>query len=135
MQSTSEPNSVSKGTLWAGRVVSAFVVAFMIFDGVTKVVKAQQVIEATIRIGFPESTIVWIGAVLLVCTVLYVIPSTSVLGAILLTGYLGGAIAANVRAGSAAFNTAFPIIFCVLVWLALFLRESRLRALIPFRNL
>ena len=135
MQSTSESASASKGALWAGRVVSALVVAFMIFDGVTKVVKAQQVVEATVRIGFPESTVFGIGAVLLVCTALHVIPKTSVLGAILLTGYLGGATAANVRAGSAVFNTIFPIIFSVLVWVGLFLREGRLRALIPFRTL
>ncbi len=71
---------------------------------------------------------------MLVCTALYAIPRTSVLGAILLTGYFGGATAANVRVGSAAFNTGFPIIFGVLVWLGLFLRESRLRALIPLRT-
>lgn len=133
MQTTSESTPVSKGALLAGRIVTGVVVVFTIFDGVTKVLKAQQVIDATIRIGFPESTIVGIGAALLICTALHVIPRTSVLGAILLTGYLGGATAANVRAGSAAFNTTFPIIFGVLVWLGLFLREGRLRALIPFR--
>jgi hypothetical protein len=132
MQSMSE--SASKSALWTGRVVSSLVVGFMIFDGVTKVVKAQQVVEATVRIGFPESTIVGIGVALLICTALHAIPNTSVLGAILLTGYLGGATAANVRAGSAAFNTTFPIIFGVLVWLGLFLRDGRLRALIPFRT-
>ena len=131
MQSTTESASVSKGARLAGIIVSAVAVLFMIFDGVTKVMKAQQVIEATARIGFPENTIVAIGAVLLVCTALYVIPWTSVFGAILLTAYLGGATAANVRAGSPAFNTSFPIIIGILVWLGLFLRESRLRALIP----
>ena len=133
MHSTIESASVSKGSLWTGRIVSGLVVLFMIFDGVTKVMKARQVIEASVRIGFPESTIVGIGVALLVCTALYVIPRTSVLGAILLTAYLGGATAANVRVGSPAFNTSFPIIFGVLVWLGLFLRESRLRALIPLR--
>jgi hypothetical protein len=134
MKSTIESVSVSKGSRWAGSIVSAVVVLFMVFDGVTKVMKAQQVMEATARIGFPESTIVGIGAALLVCTALYVIPQTSVLGAILLTAYLGGATAANVRVGSPVFNTSFPIIFGVLVWLGLFLRESRLRALIPLRT-
>jgi DoxX-like family len=134
MKSTIESVSVSKGGRWAGSIVSAVVVLFMVFDGVTKVMKAQQVMEATARIGFPESTIVGIGAALLVCTALYVIPQTSVLGAILLTAYLGGATAANVRVGSPVFNTSFPIIFGVLVWLGLFLRESRLRALIPLRT-
>lgn len=134
MQSATQSASVSKRTRWAGIIVSAVAVLFMIFDGATKVMKAKQVIEATARIGFPENTIVGIGSTLLICTALYVIPRTSVLGAILLTAYLGGATAANVRAGSPAFNTSFPIIFGILVWLGLFLRESRLRALIPLRT-
>ena len=126
--------SVSKGSLWTGRILSGIVVLFMIFDGVTKVMKVPQVIEATVRMGFPVSTVVGIGVTLLVSVALYVIPSTSIFGAILLTGYLGGATAANVRAGSPVFNTLFAIIFGVLVWLGLFLREPRLRALIPLRR-
>lgn len=133
MQSTVESTSVSKTALWAGHSITTVVVLFMIFDGVTKVMKAQRVIEATVRLGFPESTIAGMGAALLVCTALYVIPPTSVVGAILLTGYLGGATAANVRVGSGAFNTSFPVIFGVLAWLGLFLRDRRLRALIPLR--
>jgi DoxX-like family len=134
MQSTIVSAPVSKSSLWAGRIVSGVAVLFMIFDGVTKLLKAPQVIEATVRMGFPESTIVGMGAALLVSTALYVIPQTSILGAILVTGYLGGATAANVRVGSGAFNTCFPIIFGVLVWLGLFLRERRLRELIPLRS-
>jgi hypothetical protein len=133
MQPTIESTSVSRASSWAGRIVSGVVVLFLIFDGVTKLMMARQVTEATIRIGFPESTIVGIGVTLLVCTALYVIPRTSVIGAILLTGYLGGATAANVRVGSPVFNTSFPIIFGVLVWLSLFLRDTRLRALLPLR--
>ena len=133
MQAAVESGAASKGRLWAGRVVSTILVLFMLFDGVTKVMKVPQVIEATVRIGFPESTIVGIGIALLICTALYVIPQTSVLGAILLTGYLGGAVAANVRAGTGFFNTSFPVTFAILVWLGLFLRERRLRALIPWR--
>ena len=134
MNFTSEATTVSKGTRWTGRVVSGVVVAFMIFDSIGKLMKIHQVIEASVRIGFPENTIVPLGAVLLACAALYVNSRTSVLGTILLTAYLGGAVAANVRAGSPAFNTAFPIIFCLLAWLGLFLREGRLRALIPFRT-
>lgn len=134
MQTASESASVSKAGPWAMRIVSGLVVLFMIFDGLTKVLKARQVVEATVRIGFPENTIVGIGIAVLVWTALYVIPRTSVLGAILLTAHLGGATAANVRAGSPAFNTSFPIIFGVLVWLGLYLREYRLRALIPLRR-
>jgi hypothetical protein len=134
MQSTVESASVSKGSLWAGRILSGLLVLFLIFDGVTKAIKMPQVVEATVRVGFPESTIVGMGIALLVSTALYVIPQTSILGAILLTAYLGGATATNVRAATGAFNTSFPIIFGVLVWLGLYLRDSRLRALIPLRS-
>jgi hypothetical protein len=133
--STLAPASISRGSLWTGRIISALLVLFLIFGGAGKAVKAQPVVEATVRLGFPETTIVPIGITLLAATALYVIPPTSVLGAVLLTGYLGGATAANVRLGGPAFNVSFPIIFGVLVWLGLFLRESRLRALLPWRAL
>ena len=134
MESSAQSAPVSKASLWTGRVISGLVVLFMLFDGSSKVMKAQQVIDATVRIGFPVTTIVGIGITLLVCTVLYVIPNTSILGAILLTGYLGGATAAQVRAGSPISETVFPIIFGVLVWLGVYLREPRLRALVPLRS-
>lgn len=134
MQSSVESASVSKGSLGAGRIISGLLVLFLIFDGVGKAIKLPQVVEATVRLGFPESTIVGIGTVLLVSTALYMIPQTSVLGAILLTGYLGGATATNVRIGSPLFNTCFPVIFGVLVWIGLYLRDSRLRTIIPLRS-
>lgn len=96
--------------------------------------KPAPVVEATVRLGYPESVIVPLGFVLLVCTVLYLIPLTSVLGAILLTGYLGGAVATHVRAGEGLFSLVFPIIFGVLIWLGLYLRDDRLRALVPLRR-
>jgi hypothetical protein len=130
----SEPGTGSKGLVWTGRAVSGVAVLFMLFDSVTKIMKAQQVVDATIRIGFPLGTIIPIGIVLLVCTILYVFPKTSVLGAILLTGHLGGAVAANVRAGSPVFNAVFAAVFGVLVWLGLYLREPRLRTLLPVRK-
>jgi len=134
MESTAQSAPVSKASVWTGRVISGPVVLFMIFDGVTKVMKVRQVIDATIRIGFPVSTVVGIGITLLVCVALYVIPPTAVLGAILLTGYFGGATAANVRAGSPIFNTVFSVAFGVLTWLGLYLRERRLQALVPLRS-
>lgn len=134
MESTAQSVPVSKASFWTGRIISGFVVLFMIFDGITKIMKVQQVIDATIRIGFPVSTVAGVGITLLICVALYVIPPTSVLGAILLTGYLGGATAANVRAGSPAFNTVFPIAFGILTWLGLYLREQRLHALVPLRS-
>jgi len=134
MESTTESAPISKAALRAGRAISGLVVLFMIFDGVTKVMKVPQVIDATIRIGFPVSTVVGVGITLLICVALYVIPPTSVLGAILLTAYFGGATAANIRAGSPLFNTAFSVSFGILTWLGLYLRERRLQALVPLRS-
>ncbi|HEX4004349.1 MAG TPA: DoxX family protein [Candidatus Acidoferrales bacterium] len=134
MESSAQSAPVSKAAAWTGRVISGFVVLFMIFDGVTKVMKVRQVIDATLRIGFPVSTVVGVGITLLICVGVYVIPRTSVLGAILLTGYFGGATAANIRAGSPLFNTCFSVAFGVLTWLGLYLRERRLQALVPLRS-
>jgi hypothetical protein len=119
----------SKGTLWAGRIISGLPVLFLLVDGAMKLVKPAPVVEATVGLGYPESVIVPIGVVLIVCTILYLIPKTSVLGAILLTGYLGGAVATHVRTGESLFSIIFPVIFGVLLWLGLYLRDSRLRAL------
>lgn len=124
----------SKGSLWAGRTITALVLLFLLFDGITKVLKVPAVLAASAQLGYPVSAIPGIGIVLLVCTAFYVIPRTAVLGAILLTGYLGGAVASNARIGSPLFNTLFPIGFGVLIWAGIFLREARLRALVPLRN-
>ncbi|HUJ39663.1 MAG TPA: DoxX family protein [Candidatus Acidoferrales bacterium] len=124
----------SKGSLWTGRVISGLVVLFLLFDGVTKVIREPHVMEASARIGFSGQSVVAIGAVLLVCTLLYVIPRSSIFGAVLLTGYLGGAVATNVLAKTSAFNVSFPVIFGVLVWGGIFLRDPELRAIIPLRR-
>jgi DoxX-like family len=126
---------VSKKTLWAGRIISALPVLFLLMDGVMKLVKPAVVVETTVKVGYPETTILPLGIVLLVCTVLYAIPRTSVLGAILLTGYLGGAVATHVRVGDPLFtHVLFPFYLGVLLWGGLYLRDSRLRALIPLRK-
>jgi hypothetical protein len=135
MQSDIQTASVSEKTLWAGRVISALPALFLLFDAVLKFIKPPQVVEGTLQLGYPESVILPLGIVLLVCTVLYLIPSASVLGAILLTGYLGGAVATHVRVGSPLFtHTLFPIYVGALVWGGLFLRDERLRSLIPLRS-
>jgi len=122
-----------KGMLWTGRILSALVVLFLIFDGVTKAMKVRMVTEAMAPLGLPMSLTVPIGVILLACTALYVIPSTSILGAILLTGYLGGAVMIQLRVGNPLYSqTLFPVYFGVLLWLGVYLREARLRALIPF---
>ena len=134
MQSDTQTAPASKGMLWAGRIISALPILFLLMDGVMKLFKPAPVVEATVRLGFPESTIVPLGIVLLVCTVIYAIPHTSVLGAILLTGYLGGAVASQLRVGLPLFsNVLAPVYVSALIWGGLYLRDSRLRALIPLR--
>ncbi len=125
---------VSKKTLWTSRIVGGLPALFLFVDGAMKLVKPAVVVDATTKLGYPESTIIPIGVVLLACTILYLIPTTAVLGAILLTGYLGGAVATHVRAGEPLFSVVFPIIFGVLLWLALYLVDPRLRALLPLRK-
>lgn len=126
--------SVSKSSLWAGQIVSGLSALFLLLDGVMKLFKPAFVVEATVRLGYSESVIVPIGAVLVICTILYLIPATSVLGAILLSGYLGGAVATHVRVGEGWFPIIFPIVFGILIWLGLYLRDVRLRALVPLRS-
>jgi hypothetical protein len=127
----SATQAVSKTNLWAGRIISTLVVLFLLFDAVAKLMKIAPVLQAFTQLGFSTSLAVPIGAVLLVCTILYVLPPTSILGALLLTAYLGGATVTHLRAGQPFY---FPIIFGVLVWGGLYLREDRLRALLPLRS-
>lgn len=126
--------SVSTKSLWAGRIVSVLAALFLLLDGVMKLVKPSFVVDATTDLGYSESVIIPIGAVLVACTILYLIPKTSVLGAILLTGYLGGAVATHVRVGGEVFPIVFPIIFGALLWLGLYLHDVRLRSLLPLRS-
>ena len=135
MQADIQTAPVSKKRLWAGRIISALPALFLLMDGVMKLVKPAVVVEATVKLGYPESTILGMGIVLLACTILYVIPPTSVLGAILLTGYLGGAVATHVRVGDPLFtHTFFPVYLGILIWGGLYWRDVRLRALIPLRK-
>lgn len=122
--------AISPKQTWAGRIVSGLPVLFCLMDGVMKLFKPVFVVEATRQLGYPESDIVGIGIVLLACTLLYVFPRTSILGAILLTGYLGGAAASQIRAGNGWFNAAFAVMFGILVWAGLWLRDVRARALL-----
>jgi hypothetical protein len=122
-------------TIRAGRILSALAVVFLLFDTVIKVLKLPAAVEGTVKLGYPESVVVGIGTIELLCLALYVIPRTAVTGAILFTGYLGGAIATHVRIGSPLFtHTLFPIYVAALIWGGLILREDRLRTLVPFRR-
>lgn len=104
-------------------------------DSVGKFVKPEPVVTGTVELGYSESVILPLGIVLLICTILYVIPQTAILGAILLTGYLGGAVATHVRVGSPLFtHTLFPVYLGVFIWLGLYLRDKRLRGIVPLRS-
>lgn len=124
----------SKGMIWTGRIISALVALMFTFDGVAHVMKPAPVVEAFARLGYPLSASVGLGVVLLISTSIYVTPKSSILGAILLTGYLGGAVSTHVRAGSSTFETIFPVILGAVVWLGLYLRDANLRALIPIQS-
>jgi len=127
--------SSSRKRVWIGRVLSGLVVLFLIPDGIIKFIKPAPVVDAFAHLGWPLSLANVLGIVLLLCTAVYVYPRTSVLGAILLTGYLGGAVATHLRAGDPLFShVLFPTYLGVVLWLGLYLREGRLRSVIPLRS-
>jgi DoxX-like family len=120
---------------WAGWGMTGLMIVFFLFDSVSKLVLEQHVVEATTKIGYPLGVIRPLGIVGLACTMLYAIPRTSILGAILLTGYLGGAIASKVRIEDPLFSSVlFGVYFGILVWVGLYLRDEQLRLLIPLRR-
>lgn len=129
---TAPSATTPKAMLWTGRVLTGLITAFMVFGGIVNLLKPQFVVEGTKQSGFAESTIVPLGVTVLIISILYVVPRTAVLGAILLTGYFGGAVATHVRLGDG--KLLIPAVFGVLVWLALYLRDARLRALVPLRR-
>lgn len=130
-----QAGSESKGMIWTGRVVSAVVSLLLLLDAMMKIMKAQAAVEGTVGVGYPAAVVPTIGILLLISVVLYVVPLTSMLGAILLTGYMGGAVATNLRVGNPLFSyTLAPVYVGILVWGGLFLREGRLRQLIPVRK-
>jgi hypothetical protein len=125
----------SRAKLWTGRIMGGLVILFLLLDAIGKLMKPEAVVKGTMELGFPVSAIVPIGVTLLICTVLYAIPRTSLLGAILLTGYLGGAVATQVRVGNPLFShVLFPVYFGILIWGSLYLLEPRVRTMIPFRS-
>jgi hypothetical protein len=125
---------VSKTWSSVGRIMSALPVLFLLLDGAMKLAKPEAVVKATVAFGYAEAVIQPLGVVLLACTILYLIPRTAVLGVILLTGYLGGAVATHVHAGGGLFSTLFPVVFGVLLWGGLVLRDDRLQTLLLLRD-
>lgn len=128
---TSEP----AGRLWIARVLTAVSVLFLVFDGVTKIMNVDAVKAAMVELGYPNGVARGLGVLILLCVAVYLVPRTAVLGAILLTGFLGGAVASQVRIGHPLFGyTLFPVYIALMLWGGLYLRDSRLRALIPLRS-
>ncbi|SRR5579864_1087209 len=122
---------VSQARLWTGRVLSGLVVLFLAFDGAFKFTHSAPLVEAFAHVGWPVDLAPVLGMILLTCVVLYAIPRTAILGAVLLTGYLGGAVATHLRAGDPLFShVLFPTYMGALLWTGLYLRDRRLRALI-----
>jgi DoxX-like family len=135
MPSLADATPVSKSALWSGRVLSGLVIVFLLFDGAIKLVPWPVVTETMDRMGYGSSGTLArsLGLITLVCTVLYAVPPTSILGAILLTGYLGGAIASHVRIGSPLFShILFGFYLGLMLWGGLWLRDRNLRGLMPF---
>jgi len=132
MQTNAQAVPVSKAGSLAGRTISALMALFLLFDGGMKALKLAPAVEGTVRLGYPVSLVFAIGIVDLICVAAYAVPRTSILGAILLTGYLGGAIATQVGMRDPWF--LFPVVIGLLLWAGLFLRDVRLRALIPLRR-
>jgi hypothetical protein len=126
MESTMQANPVSTKKLWTGRILSTLAILFLVLDGVMKLVNPVPVVEAMTRLGYPLSLTTPIGIILLCCVLFHAIPRTAIFGAILLTGYLGGAVASQVRIGEPLFShVLFPVYFGVLIWAGLYLRHPQ----------
>ena len=125
----------SKKALWTGRTISTVIVLLLTLDSVMKFFKPKPVVDAFAQLGIPIALDFTIGTLLLICTLLYAVPATSMLGAILLTGYLGGAVMTHLRVGDPLFShVLFPTYLGSLIWLGLYLRDPRLRILVPLRT-
>ena len=135
MASDNQTVSPSKKSLWTGRILSGLMGAFLLFDMGIHLLKPAPVVETFAKMNLPIRFSVALGIVELLCVALYAIPATSILGAILLTGYLGGAVAIQMTAGNPFFGEVlFPVYVGVILWGGIYLRDERLRGLIPFRS-
>jgi hypothetical protein len=122
-------------TIWTGRVLTGLAVLFLLFDSTGKLLEVQPVIDGTRQLGYPRDIVFSLGVILLACLVVYLIPRTSVLGALLVTGYLGGAVAAQARVENPLFShILFPTYVAIFIWGGLVLRDARLRAFAPWRR-
>ena len=134
-ETTTTGRASSRGALWTGRAISGLAVAFLVFDSVGKLLEVQPVIDGTQQLGYPSEVVFGLGVTLLSCVLVYLVPRTSVVGAVLLTGYLGGAVATHVRVGNPLFtHTLFPTYVAALLWGGLMLRDAQLRVFLPWRD-
>lgn len=125
--------ATAKWQLWTGRILTALAVLFMLFDAAGKFLMPAPVVQACARLGFPINLSPTLGVLLTLSTLLYAIPRIAVLGAVLLTGYLGGAVAIHMRAGSTLFETVFPVLLGIVIWAGIYLRDRQLRQVFPIR--
>jgi hypothetical protein len=124
-----------RGSIWTGRALSGLVVLFLLFDAIGKVVMPPAVMEAFLRLGIATGLGSTLAALMILSALLYAIPWTAVLGAVMITGYLGGAVAIHLRAGSTLFETIFPALLGIIAWAGIVLRDRRLQSLLPFRTI
>jgi hypothetical protein len=134
MVTTAAPATTSRVSLWASYIIGGLMVLFLIFDGVIKLLQLAPAMEATVALGYPAAAVLPLGVIQLLCLAVYLFPRTAPLGAVLLTGYLGGAVATHLRNGSPLFSVVFPVIIGALLWLSLWLRDGRTRALLAARG-
>jgi hypothetical protein len=135
MQAAGQPGQISKKAIWTGRVLSGLITVFLLFDAVIHILKPAPVVEAFAKLNFPLRFSVPLGVIELACILLYVLPATSTLGAILLTGYLGGAIAIQLPTGNSFFGEVlFPLYTGAILWAGIYLRDEQLRALVPWQR-
>lgn len=124
----------SKTILWISRIIKLVCILFLLMDSIMKIIKSAPSVEGSVQLGWPEDQIQNIGIILFLITLLYLFPGTSVLGAIVLTGYLGGAVAIMMRSNINGHPFFFPIIFGIFIWLSIFLQDENIRKLIPIRK-
>lgn len=138
METRTQAQETPRTKIWVGRMLSTLAILFLTIDGVIKLFKPEFVVKANMQLGYPESAVVPIGIILLVCVVIHLISRTAVLGAVLLTGYLGGAVASQFRIGEPLFSDVlFPVYVAVLIWGGLYLRNEQVSSLVflrPTRN-
>ena len=134
-ENNTRPVQLSKARLWTGWILTALPALMLVIGGIMDLMKPDFVVKTTVEMGYPEGVITGLGVVVLICVILYLIPNTAILGAVLLTGYLGGAVATHVRHGDPFFaNVLAPVYFAIVVWAGVYLREPRLSALVPLRK-